>query len=97
MTKLNPPLSQAPQAKSIFASKTFWGAVFTAVAAIAPIIGDAVDKRQILGKDAAQIVVILAGAAATVVGRVQAETQVYTPHGIPGPDKEDLISLHPQA
>lgn len=90
MASFDSSLSPAPQAKSIFASKTFWGATFTAVAAIAPIVGEAVDNRQILGKDVAQIVVILAGAAATVVGRVQADAPVYTPHALPGPDKEDF-------
>lgn len=81
---------RAPRAKSIFASKTFWGAIFTAVAAVAPIIGGAVDNRQLSGKDAAQVVVVLAGTAATVLGRVQAEAQVYTPHNLPGLNREDL-------
>ncbi len=90
ITNSDTGISRGRPGKSIFASKTIWGAVFTTVAAIAPIIGEAVDNRKILGKDVAQIVVILAGAAATVVGRVQAEEPIYTPHGLPGPNKEDL-------
>lgn len=37
-------------AKSIFQSKTFWGATLTAVAAIAPIIGEAVEAKKIHGQ-----------------------------------------------
>ncbi len=76
--------------KSIFASKTVWGAIFTAIAAIAPILGDAYDNHHISGKSIAQIIVILAGSAATVVGRVQSEAPLYTPYGLPGPDQKDL-------
>jgi hypothetical protein len=72
--------------KSIFASKTFWGVVFTAVAAIAPILGEKIDDNQFKAKDMAQIVVILCGAASAVVGRVDAGS-VYTPKFLPGPNK----------
>ncbi len=75
--------------KSIFASKTFWGVVFTAVAAIAPIVGEKVDSPSgFQAKDAAQIVVILCGAASAIIGRVDAGS-VYTPKFLPGPDKPE--------
>ncbi|MBV9386409.1 MAG: hypothetical protein JOZ78_08275 [Chroococcidiopsidaceae cyanobacterium CP_BM_ER_R8_30] len=79
------------QPKSVFASKTVWGSIFTTIAAIAPIVGDAYDQHSISGKEVAQIVVILAGTAATVVGRVQSEAPLYTPDWLPGPDKKDFV------
>ncbi|WP_404788879.1 hypothetical protein [Altericista sp. CCNU0014] len=78
--------AEQPVPKSIFASKTFWGVVFTAVAAIAPIVGEKIDAHQFLAKDAAQIVVILCGAASAIIGRVDAGS-VYTPKYLPGPNK----------
>lgn len=90
MANLDSSISNISPAKSIFASKTIWGAVFTAVAAVAPTIGEAVDNRQITGREVAEIVVILSGTAATVVGRAQAEAAIYTPHGMLGPNREDL-------
>jgi hypothetical protein len=77
-----------PVFKSIFASKTFWGIIFTAVAAIAPIIGEKVDAHNFQAKDAAQIVVILCGAASAIIGRVDAGS-VYTPKFLPGPNKPE--------
>jgi uncharacterized membrane protein (DUF441 family) len=79
-------LAGQPVFKSIFASKTFWGIVFTAVAAIAPIIGEKVDAHNFQAKDAAQIVVILCGAASAIIGRVDAGS-IYTPKFLPGPNK----------
>lgn len=82
--------------KSIFGSKTFWGVVFTSTAAIAPIIGNNVDtivqQRGTVdyGKDAAQIVVIVCGAAASIVGRVEAKSPIYTPKWLPGPNDNDI-------
>jgi hypothetical protein len=75
--------------KSILASKTFWGIVFTTVAAIAPLIGEKVDAHAFQAKDVAQIVVILCGAASVVIGRVDAGS-IYTPNGLPGPNKSDF-------
>jgi anti-sigma-K factor RskA len=82
--------------KSIFGSKTFWGVIFTSTAAIAPIIGNNVDtivqERGTVdyGKDAAQIVVIVCGAAASIVGRVEAKSPIYTPKWMPGPSDTDF-------
>ncbi|MEL7243725.1 MAG: hypothetical protein AAGM40_15545 [Cyanobacteria bacterium J06573_2] len=83
--------------KSLFGSKTFWGVVFTSTAAIAPILGNNVDKvmdgnhKDVnYGQDAAQIVVIVCGAAASIVGRVEAKSSVYTPKWMPGPSDADF-------
>ena len=84
------------QKKSLFGSKTFWGVVFTSTAAIAPIIGNNVDTivqkdgTVDYGKDAAQIVVIVCGAAASIMGRVEAKSSVYTPKWMPGPNNDDI-------
>ncbi|MFB2837301.1 hypothetical protein [Floridanema evergladense] len=77
-------------AKSIFASKTFWGATFTALAAIAPIVGTAVEKHKLTVDETVKIAVILFGTGATVAGRVQAKDSVYTPDCLPGPNKSDV-------
>ena len=76
-------------AKSLFISKTFWGIVFTTVAAIAPIVGESIDAGKFSGSDLSQIVVILCGTGATLVGRVGAGN-VYTPDFMPGPKKEKM-------
>ncbi|MBV6624422.1 MAG: hypothetical protein KI793_16035 [Rivularia sp. (in: Bacteria)] len=85
--------------KSIFGSKTFWGVVFTSTAAIAPIIGNNIDtivqnrpEPVNYGRDAAQIVVIVCGAAASIIGRVEAKSSVYTPKWMPGPSNTDFDS-----
>jgi len=75
--------------KSIFFSKTFWGILFTTVAAIAPIVGNSVDAGKITGSDISQMVVILCGMGATLVGRIEAG-KVYTPDNMPGPNKADM-------
>lgn len=87
------------QRKSLFGSKTFWGILFTTTAAIAPIVGNNVDiilqnKEEPVnyGEDAAQIVVIVCGAAASIVGRVEAKSPIYTPKWMPGPSDTDFDS-----
>ncbi|PSB26252.1 hypothetical protein [Stenomitos frigidus] len=85
--------SSATLAKSIFKSKTFWGAVLTAVAAIAPIVAKSVNDYQenhkIDPNSVAQIVVVLATTGVTILGRLDASGPVYTPNGFPGPNKPE--------
>lgn len=83
------PLSNSTQPKSIFSSKTFWGIALTTLAAIAPILGESVDKGTLEGSDIAQIVVVLCGTGATLMGRVGAGN-IYTPDQMPGPNKADM-------
>ncbi|MCL1463243.1 hypothetical protein [Argonema galeatum] len=90
MNTVNQPTFPNNNAKSIFESKTFWGAALTALAAIAPIIGDAVSKHELSVQHTVNIVIILATTGATVAGRVQAESPVFTPDGFPGPNKSDF-------
>lgn len=77
--------------KSVFQSKTFWGAVLTAIAAIAPVIAQNIEDYQQTGKvdasSVAQIVVVLSTTGLTVLGRINASTAIYTPDGLPGPNK----------
>lgn len=81
----------ATPTKSIFHSKTFWGAVLTAIASISPVIAKNVADYQDTGKidpnSVSQIVVVLATTGLTVLGRIDASASVYTPDGLPGPDK----------
>jgi len=78
-------------AKSLFQSKTFWGAVLTAVAALAPAVARSVSDYQNTGKldpnGLSQIVVVLATTGLTILGRVEASAPVYTPKGLPGPNQ----------
>ncbi|MEA5596029.1 hypothetical protein [Rivularia sp. UHCC 0363] len=105
MTAFNQPQEQNnqqsqathKQRKSLFGSKTFWGIVFTSTAAIAPIVGQDVDKALKgepvnYGQDVAQVVVIFCGAAASIVGRVEAKSPIYTPKWMPGPNETDSDS-----
>ncbi|MBD0344703.1 MAG: hypothetical protein ICV63_07685 [Coleofasciculus sp. Co-bin14] len=96
-----PTSSPAPQYKSIFHSKTFLGAVLTAVAAIAPAIGREVTEYQktqtIDPQSISEIVVILATTGLTIMGRVDANTSgsVYTPSWAPGPNRPKTESSEP--
>ncbi|MFB2917472.1 MULTISPECIES: hypothetical protein [Aerosakkonema] len=90
MNAINQPILSETKSKSIFASKTFWAAALTAVAAIAPIVGEAVKEKKITVDRTVNIVIILATTGATLAGRVQAENSVYTPNWLPGPNKSDL-------
>lgn len=79
------------RAKSIFQSKTFWGAVLTLIASTSPAIAKNIAEYQATGKinpnEVSQIVVIVATTGLTILGRIDANTPVYTPPGLPGPDK----------
>ncbi len=65
--------------------------MLTAIAAVTPAVGECVAEYQRTGQvDAhrvANTIVILATTGLTIVGRVGATDAVYTPRGIPGPDR----------
>jgi anti-sigma-K factor RskA len=99
MADANLPIPQlTSRPKSIFQSKTFWGAVLTAVAAVAPVIAKSVsdyqENKEVDPQGIANIVVVLATTSLTIIGRVDANNSgpVYTPQGTPGPNKEHLES-----
>ncbi|MBD1864275.1 MULTISPECIES: hypothetical protein [Trichocoleus] len=85
------------KAKSIFQSRTFWGAMVAllpAIAIVAPPLGKAADEgRGLSGTEIANIVVgitgVLGGGTA-IAGRVAAATPVYTPEWAPGPNASDF-------
>jgi hypothetical protein len=77
--------------KSIFHSKTFWGAVLTAIASLAPVVAKNIENYQNTGRidpnSVSQIVVVLATTGLTILGRIEVKEAVYTPDGLPGADK----------
>jgi hypothetical protein len=93
MTTSNESLSTTkPVAKSIFASKTFWGAVLTLLIAIAPKVGEMIDRRNVDGASISQLVVLFGTTTLTIMGRIDAKQPLYTPDGLPGPNKSDFQS-----
>lgn len=91
MESIQATITSKSKIKSIFHSKTFWGAVCTCIAGIAPIVGNAVKENHLSVDATVNIVIILATTGATVAGRVQAnDTLVFTPDTLPGPNKADF-------
>ncbi|MBD2194622.1 MULTISPECIES: hypothetical protein [Calothrix] len=76
-------------AKSIFASRTFWGAVLAGVASLVPIAVKGIKANKITVDDVGQAVLVLCGVGTAIVGRVNVQSQVYTPDILPGPNKSD--------
>jgi hypothetical protein len=76
--------------KSIFASKTFWGAILAGVASLVPLAVKDIKAQKITVDDAGQAILILCGVGTAIVGRVNAQAQIYTPNLLPGPNKSDL-------
>jgi len=83
-------VSDKPTAKSIFASKTFWGAVLAAITSLVPICVESLKARQFTADHGGQIVLILCAAGMTITGRVQAKAVTYTPNSLPGPNQSDF-------
>jgi hypothetical protein len=87
-----PPFASS-QGKSIFESKTFWGAVSTALVEILPAISSVLNEFQRTGKidfgSIFKISMLLATTSLTIIGRVMADSPVYTPAGWPGPNKQE--------
>ncbi len=91
MNSTNQPIdSDKAAAKSIFASKTFWGAVLAGVASLVPLAVKDIKAHKITVDDAGQAVLILCGVGTAIVGRVNAQAPIYTPDALPGPNKSDF-------
>lgn len=91
MNPSNPPNSSDKiEAKSIFASRTFWGAILAGVASLVPLSVNSIKEGEITVDDVGQAVLILCGVGTAIVGRVDAQAQIYTPNGLPGPNKSDF-------
>ena len=82
--------SEKPEAKSIFASRTFWGAVLAGVASLVPLAVKDIKAQKITVDDAGQAILILCGVGTAIVGRVNAQASIYTPDGLPGLNKSDF-------
>ncbi|MEH2179037.1 hypothetical protein [Nostoc sp.] len=78
-----------PVAKSIFTSKTFWGAVLAGIASLVPLGINSIKAQKLTIDDAGQAILILCGVGTAIVGRVDAKAPIYTPEGLPGPNKSD--------
>ncbi|NDJ19933.1 hypothetical protein [Myxacorys almedinensis] len=85
------PSSAITPTKSVFQSKTFWGAILTAIAAISPVVAENIEEYQTTGKidpnSVSQVVVVLATTGLTILGRIDATEPLYTPNGMPGANK----------
>ncbi len=91
MNSNNQPIAfDKTAAKSIFASKTFWGAVLAGVASLVPLAVKDIKTHKITVDDAGQAILILCGVGTAIVGRVNAQVPLYTPDGMPGPSKSEL-------
>lgn len=90
-------LKEVKEVKSLFLSKTFLAICFTTVAALAPLVGNAIKEKKLSVDNSVQIVLVLTGAGTAIVGRASANgSLVYTPDGIPGANKSDVLPA-PQA
>jgi uncharacterized membrane protein (DUF441 family) len=78
-------------AKSLFASKTFWGVILATLAALVPLTVNAIEEKKLSAKNGGAMVLVIIGALQAIVGRVSATEKVYTPDGLPGPNKQDLV------
>ncbi|MGF1676792.1 MAG: hypothetical protein ACFCUV_24395 [Rivularia sp. (in: cyanobacteria)] len=81
--------SDKPKAKSLFASRTFWGAVLAGVASLVPLSVESIKEGEFNIDDMGQVVLVLCGVGTAIVGRVDAKAQIYTPNALPGPNKSD--------
>ncbi|MEJ6486807.1 hypothetical protein N0Y54_37065 [Nostoc punctiforme UO1] len=91
MNSTNQPIySDKPSAKSIFASKTLWGAVLAGIASLVPLAVKDIKAHEITVEDAGQAILILCGVGTAIVGRVNAQAPIYTPDALPGPNKSDF-------
>lgn len=74
-----------PHAKSIFRSKTFWGAVATFWIAILPDLqAIAADLKLERLDRLLRIAAALTATGITIYGRYSANTEIYTPDWMPG-------------
>jgi hypothetical protein len=79
--------------KSILASTTFWGAIGSLLISVSAVAGRVfIDGDKFTSKDLETLITISVTTLVTVIGRVNASSSVYTPHLLPGPNKEDLVA-----
>jgi hypothetical protein len=91
MNSTNQPIqSDKLAAKSIFTSRTVWGAILAGVASLAPLAVNAIKEQKINVDEAGQAVLIVCGVGTAIVGRVNARSPIYTPDALPGPNKLDF-------
>jgi hypothetical protein len=75
--------------KNLFTTRVFWGAFFACVTAITPATSKLIKGEGNRIENIQVIVLAIAAAGLTVVGRVGVSQGAYTPNWLPGPNKED--------
>ena len=78
--------------KSLFASRTFWAIVAGIIAAITPAALEYGRTGIVTREQAVSTIIATLSGLAAIGGRYAAKEVVYTPHGVPGRDKEDIGS-----
>jgi hypothetical protein len=81
--------------KSLFVSKTFLGAIFALIIAVAPAAKAIAKGEGELVDHIVFIVLSVAACGQTIVGRVTATGGVYTPKGLWGPDRPEEAEIEP--
>lgn len=77
-------------AKSLFHSSTFWSMVALSAVPVSMVAWKVHQGKELQESDIAALAGVAAAAATGTRGRVKADGPVYTPNGLPGPNKEDL-------
>lgn len=77
--------------RSLFHSSMFWGVTFGTLALVAPIVGEVIKEGHLSVDNGVRMAVIVLGGAGTIAKSVEESgTSLYTPEGLPGPNKLDL-------
>lgn len=82
------------RSKSIFQSKTFWGAIATFWIAVLPDLKVLATDLRLERLDRLLYVAgVLTSTAVTIYGRYSADTEVYTPDWMPGRNEPKELPL----
>lgn len=79
--------------KSYLKSKTIQFAILGFIAGLVPIANNIKERRSFdLWEDGMQTVILALTTVGVVNSRIQANSLLYTPDNIPGPNKHDLVA-----
>lgn len=78
--------------KSYLKSKTIQFALLGFIAGLVPIANNIKERRSFdIWEDGMQTVILALTTVGVVNSRIQANSLLYTPDGLPGPNKHDLV------